>query len=166
MLKVPTWLLRKSEQYWLCCCMSRITSGHNATLTNNSFGSKCPLQPSNVTFRYYRTPTAYIAEMEIKQRSHCQRSMSIDCQTRVISCYQRSLQWCLNVTQSSSDLEEWHRIWQCAPKFVLNFQITLQTQRIRFFCIATVKCFHFTIWYGCFLNCYQLLHSSIDFWPQ
>lgn len=108
-------MLRRCEQYWLSSCMSRIASGYNTTLTD-------------VTFGYYGTAAAYVA-------SSCQ---SNECQTRVISCYQRSLQSCLNVRQSNPDWEEWNWIWQCAPEVVLNFKIPFKipTKCMKLFCIA------------------------------
>lgn len=157
-------MLRKSEQYWLCCCMSRITSGHNATLTNNSFGSKCPLQPSNVTFRYYGTPTAYIAEMEIKERSHCQRSMSVKWLSNksyfLLSEEPPVMSKChagkFRFGRATSDLT------MCTK--VCNKFSNIPTGPKNSFVLpvsSTVKCFHFIIWYGCFLNCYQLFYSAV-----
>lgn len=111
-------MLRRCEQYWLSSYMSQIASGCNTTLTN-------------VTFGYYGTAAAYIA-------SSCQ---SNECQTRVISCYQRGLQSCLNVRQSNPDWEEWNWIWQCAPEVVPNFQMSFKipTESMEWFCIVRKK---------------------------
>lgn len=164
-------MLRKSEQYWLCGCMSRITSGHNATLTNNSFGSKCPLQPSNVTFRYYRTPTAYIAAMEIKQRSHCQRSMSV--------------KWLSNksyflLSEEPPVMSKCHagkfRFGRATSDLTMCTKVCNKFSNIpkgpkEFFCIASKQHCEMFSFYHMIRLLFELLSTillrcSIDFWPQ